>query len=56
MVRVLAGMAFARAGEAKAALETLGVSGGHEESVGACVFLPACLLSASPLSHKIGWP
>jgi len=39
LVRVLAGTAFARAGEVEEALETLGLSGGNEESVEACVFL-----------------
>jgi len=34
LVRVLAGTAFARAGEVEKALETLGLSGGNEESVG----------------------
>lgn len=47
LVRVLAGTAFARAGEVEEALETLGLSGGNEESVEACVFLQvvqsACL-------------
>ena len=39
LVRVLAGTAFARAGEVEEALETLGLSGGNEESIEACVFL-----------------
>ena len=39
LVRVLAATAFARAGEVEEALETLGLSGGNEESVEACVFL-----------------
>ena len=39
LVRVLAGTAFARAGEVEEALETLGSSGGNEESVEAYVFL-----------------
>ena len=39
LVRVLAGTAFARAGEVEEALETLGLSGGNEESVEACVSL-----------------
>ena len=41
LVRVLAGTAFARAGEVEEALETLGLSGGNEESVEAYVFLHA---------------
>lgn len=52
LVRVLAGTAFARAGEVEEALETLGLSGGNEESVEACVSLPVYPLSASPPSHK----
>ena len=48
LVRVLAGIAFARAGEVEEALETLGLSGGNEESVEACVSLPVYLLPASP--------
>jgi len=39
LVRVLAGTAFARAGEVEEALETLGLSGGNEESVEAYVSL-----------------
>ena len=39
LVRVLAGTAFVRAGEVEEALETLGLSGGNEESVEAYVFL-----------------
>jgi len=38
LVRVLAGTAFTIAGEIEEALETLGLSGGNEESVEACVF------------------
>ena len=39
LAKVLAGTAFARAGEVEEALETLGLSGGNEESVEAYVFL-----------------
>lgn len=39
LVRVLAGTAFARASEVEEALETLGLNGGNQESVEACVFL-----------------
>ena len=50
LVRVLAGTAFARAGEIEEALETLGLSGGNEESIEAYVFLhldpSVCLISA----------
>ena len=41
LVRVLAGTAFARAGEVEEALETLGLSGGNEESIEAYVFFHA---------------
>lgn len=37
LVRILAGTAFARAGEVEEALETLGLGGGNEESVEAYV-------------------
>ena len=43
LVRVLAGTAFVRASEVEEALETLGLSGGNEESVEAYVFLPVDL-------------
>jgi len=39
LVRVLAGTAFVRAGEVEEALETLGLSGGNEESIEAYVFI-----------------
>jgi len=45
LVRVLAGTAFARAGEVEEALETLGLSGGNEESVEAYVFWTLVRLS-----------
>lgn len=47
LARVLAGTAFARAGEVEEALETLGLNGGNQESVEAYVFLylnPSALL------------
>ena len=50
LVRVLAGTAFARAGEVEEALETLGLSGGNEGSVEAYVFLhldPATCLTST---------
>ena len=47
LVRVLAGTAFARAGEVEEALETLGLSGGNEESVEAYV---SPLLSTRPFT------
>ena len=39
--RALVGTAFARAGEVEGALGALGLSGGNEERVEMCVFLPA---------------
>ena len=39
LVAVLAGTAFARAGEVEEALETLGLNGDNQASVEACVFL-----------------
>lgn len=47
LVTVLAGTAFARAGEVEEALETLGLNGDNQVSLEACVFLhvnpAACL-------------
>lgn len=39
LVRILAGTAFARAGEVEEALETLGLNGENRESIEACVYL-----------------
>jgi len=47
LVRVLAGTAFARAGEVEEALETLGLSGGNEESVEAVALIVQIFLSIS---------
>ena len=53
LVRVLAGTAFTRAGEVEEALETLGLSGGNEESIEACVFLPVNLTVYLTPTHQI---
>lgn len=52
LVRVLAGTAFARAGEAEEALETLGLNEGNQESVEAYVFLCGDLAAISPPSFE----
>jgi coatomer protein complex subunit epsilon len=52
LVRALTGTAFARAGEVEEALETLGLSGGNEEGVEACVFLTVCPTVRLTPSHK----
>jgi len=57
LVRVLAGTAFARAGEVEEALETLGMSGGNETSIEACVFLHvASTAYLTPILGNIGSP
>jgi coatomer protein complex subunit epsilon len=52
LVRVLAGTAFARAGEVEEALETLGLNEGNEESLEAYVFFfridPTVYLTSIP--------
>lgn len=45
LVRVLAGTAFSRAGEVEEALETLGLSGGNQESVEAVALIVQIFLS-----------
>ena len=43
-------MAFTGVGEVKEALEMLGLSGGNEESIKACVFPPVYPLSAHAIT------
>jgi len=57
LVRVLAGTAFSRADEVEEALETLGMSGGNETSIEACVSLhlvPTVYLT--PILRNTGSP
>ena len=56
LVRVLAGTAFARAGEVEEALETLGVNGVNQESVEACVFFFLIFSRPSQLLQTSGSP
>ena len=57
LVRVLAGTAFARAGEVEEALETLGLNGGNKESVEACVSLcPDSTVRLTSILRNIGLP